>query len=346
MVAGLVYENLRSINGIDEAALSSMKRFAFLTTITALKMQNAQECFHDLCIEPANISHVYFKGPLLADRYYSHPAHRTARDIDIMVQSESLEHVVTVAFDEGYMVLVDETASPERLDIQSLRTLLRYREVISLISPKGFNIDVHRSIDKNSGMFDPTDTLSKSESYRLNDRDYSVLPTAILLNYVCYHNTRHTWSRLHWVADLDWIISSEDFNLDATLDYAEREGIRPMTEACLRMNELASSPDVLETIAADDPGIAMLDLCWNNMKGDVAVERALRARYGLLGLPSDALVSARRRRIIKWRHFMARFKPRFAEYQNWPLPEHWQVLYFWTRLWDGLKRTLFDRQNS
>ena len=346
MVAGLVYENLRLIGGIDEAALNFMKRYALLTTIGAFKMQSALERFHNICIEPADITHVYFKGPLLADRYYSHPAHRPARDIDVLVKSESLEHVITVAFEGGYKALVDETCSPERLDQQSLKALLRYREVVSLISPKGFNIDVHRSIDKNSGMFDPTTILSKSETYNLNGRDYSVLPTAILLNYVCYHNTRHTWSRLHWIADLDWIIMSKDYNRDATLEYADEQGIRPMTEACLRMNALASSPDELETVAADDPGIAMLDLCWHNMEGNIAVERALRASYGLLGLPSDDLVSAQRRRIIKWRHFIALFRPRFVEYQDWPLHERWQILYFWTRFWDRLKRSLFDGLNS
>lgn len=343
MVAGFVYENLQSLGrSAPWDDIEPLRRHAYLTALRALYMRQELDRFHDLCAPQGKTGQVYFKGPLLADRYYDAPMRRYSRDIDVLVVPGNLPLVLSKAFAAGYRIRLNDQDAPTELDQQTLRALLKYRSVVSLISPGGCNIELHRIIDKEAHLFDPTELFASAVPYETDGRSCNLLPTSLLFIYLCYHNTRHIWSRLHWIADLDRIVQHESFDQDEVLALAEKKGLRPMVEACLHLNVLAAAPWDWDVQEQNDLGVVLLDLCRCNLAGDLELERALRSSYGLLGLPSSALVSPGLRRSLKWRHFVARLQPGFAEYERWPLPDHWQFLYRWTRFSNGLRRNIGD----
>lgn len=311
--------------------------------MSTLKVNAVMAVFHKTCIQPLGVDHIYLKGPSLAARYYDNPTLRFSRDIDMLVSPDDFEAVVRKALSEGYKMWIDPDDDPYVPTERDTKAALRYNDVISLMSPEDVVIEIHREVDKHSGLFETHDLLKDVETVKLGDVTVNVLPTAALLSYVCYHNTRHIWSRLHWLADLDAITQDPSYDRAVALAYADAHGLGPTVEACLDFCELSARPNDWDTEPATTTGKQMLDLCISNLGGDLELEYSLRSRYGFLGLPFDWMVSSGLRWKIIWRHIMIRLKPNYAQYSAWPLPEGLQWLYYLTRPMSGLKRRLVGK---
>jgi hypothetical protein len=163
------------------------------------------------------------------------------------------------------------------------------------------------------------------------------LPTDLHFLYVCYHSTRHTWSLLHWLADLDAMIRHPSFDRRAVQDLAARTGMVPLLEACLEFNELSKRLPLADPQAAPERGRALLGLCLKNLEGGMDVELALRDRQVGLVLPFDWLLDPAVARRVRAKRLWRRLMPSYMQYEGWPLPDRLQWLYlpakplFWLR---------------
>jgi len=342
-----VYRNLMIVfpEGAPDIDFEAIRLAVLPIKMMSLKVLAAQIQFHKTCIQPVDCEHVYLKGPSLAARYHDDSGLRFSRDIDVLVPKHALEPVVRAGISNGYRVLVDPSKGKSVNCDRDLRALLRYEIVISMMSPDNVVIEVHREVDKNLGVFKPRDVLKGAEEIFLEGLPLNVMPTSQLFCYICYHNSRHTWSRLHWLADLDAVMQHPTFNLQEVLEYATRIGIRPVVDACIEFNNLSKKPSPNRpTSGSQSHAEELLESCIVNLSGDLAVERQVRSTRKRAGLNSGWFLDAGAKR-HSYLRILARFSPSFYQYLCWPLPDKLQWLYYLTKPYFALRMRISERKS-
>lgn len=295
----------------------------------------------ETCLKPSDTPFVVFKGITLAHRYYPDLGLRPCRDIDIAVKPEHMERLVRLSLKAGYALHAPNGRGGAITREQDIKALLNYGRSAVLISPQGIAIDLQPGIDKFSGIFDSIDVFEEAQHVQLGGISIPMLPETLLFNYICHHHARHLWSRLHWISDLDALLSSPDFDLDAARDMAERFGQRGTVDATVDLHRLVSNPDLWNGSELEH-GHAFLVLCIKNLSGDLALEK--RMAVNLIGgefmFPWQANPDLLQRARKKWLWTMLR--PSYHQYQSLPLPTALQWVYYPSRLiqigFDGMKR--------
>lgn len=326
----LVYRHLRRLSppSLPEEQLELMK----LHSLNVLQHNlNVMAALRDLAKEllhPLELQHVFFKGPTLAGRYYDEPAMRFCQDIDVLIPRERMAELLDVALQNGFTPL-DPAALSD--DSTSLAFVARVQKVVTLVSPRNVAIEFHQRIDNIGTIYDSRQLLAMAEPMRMANNYFSVMPTAELFVYICWHHTKHYWSHLHWLVDMDAIQRHPSFDLDAVLACAERRNLRTTVEASLELFNVLATPGPWREEELTDRGKDMLAMALKAMRGDHQVELAMRRQkvtpdfsFSWQAKPTQLL----RWRLLGWTRL---FRPSYADYQGWPLPPSWQWLYRVTR---------------
>jgi hypothetical protein len=201
------------------------------------------------------IKHAFFKGISLSHNYYGDISLRKCRDIDLLVSPTQISEVLSALVEHEY------STSGEALSLEELKLLFYGKSQVSLRSPNGIFVEVHLSLDHVGSIF-PTDwVLDNIMTIDLFGFPLRVLPTYILFVYICYHHSRHQWSKLHWVSDLDALIQHPSFTLQEVLDYAADSGLMSTVTSSLGLYEILShqSPELL--IVADSRVRGFRNIC-------------------------------------------------------------------------------------
>ncbi len=323
-----VYHNLTALypgGGGPSATIETMRPAALAMQMATLRVNAAQVAFHNTCLAPLGIRHAYLKGPALAARFHRNPGQRFARDIDVLLREGDLAGVVAAALGAGYQV--HETSDARhRLDrARDRRALLRYSPVVMLLSPEGVPIELHREIDKNLGVFDNEALLAGCTPVTLGSGEMRTLAPEVMFTFACYHNTRHLWSHLHWLADLSAMLNHPALNTAEAQRFADGIGLGPTVAAAIELDAIAARGGVAE---GEGYGARLMELCLSALEGDVAEERRLRDALSGNTVPFRWLMSGEAGRLAGRRHLARRFAPSFEQYWSLPLPEALQWLYY------------------
>jgi len=332
MVSGFVYQNLERIGGVDSEILERWRQLYRGVALNALRVRAEMQAFQQTCIAPTAARSVFFKGPALAETYYASPSLRPSRDLDVLIPDEDFEAVFRAALEQGYWVAVTEETRPERPDEETCQALLKYSSVINFLSPRGVHVEMHRHLDKHTKLFPTEDLVTSAEDLVLAGTTYKVLPLDMLLCYVCFHNSRHVWSHLHWLSDLDAIVRNPDFDRGRAMEVARRKGLDQLVKACLEMHALVAAPWTWTEDQKQTPGGKLLSLCEMNLAGGLEVEEEIRTSLGWRSVPYKEFLSPKMQRRLRRRQAVHRLHPTIREYLEWPLPERWHFMYYFTRL--------------
>lgn len=337
-----VYRNLQRLPlGVDYAPmLAAMRAQVLPATFGALRVLAAQRRFHSDCVTLLNGPHVYLKGPSLAMRYYDDPGLRFARDIDILVSRDDQEALVRHALAAGYSLYDQDVLQAHQVKERDLQAVLTYKTATTLLTPDNIVIEVHRNIDKRLGLFAEDAVLKRRDMMRDGDNAYGIMTTTDLFCYICYHNTRHIWSRLHWIADLDAMVAHPTFDRQVTLERATKLGLHACVEACLDLHQIAISGQASHLTKGSGRGAQLAAICCENLKGDLELEYELRKNEDLIGLPFDWMVSAEVRKRASNLTRLSRILPSYEDYEAWPLPRALQWMYYISKPFGILKRRL------
>ena len=317
-----------------------MQQQANQTAFYNMRMGAAQKRFRDLCLTPNGIEGIFFKGVNLAIRFYGAAGLRPCRDIDVLVPRAAMKDVLRASVDAGYVPVSPEAQPIEVRSERDVNAILRFGESITLVTPEGVVIDLQDRLDKHSGIFSGFGVFDKSVPNTVAGETFQTLPTAFLFNYLCHHHTRHTWSRLHWLSDLDAICTSDHFDEAETLALAEELGQPGTVRASLELHQLMSTDTRWDDSPELERGKTFLKLCILNLPGDLALEKRLSMQmiggefmYRWQARP-DLIARARRG---WWRSIL---HPPVSHYARMPLPGPLQWLYIYPRLADLVHRTL------
>ncbi|WP_444677389.1 nucleotidyltransferase family protein [Halomonas sp. E19] len=241
LILPLVYRHLRQLQpaGLEARELEQMRIAVMTIQQRSMLVMSAQQAVLKDLIEPLGIPAMFFKGPSLAMRYYDEPAIRISRDIDVLVPHNAMVRLLETALQLGY---VPYDPQPLQADPSSLAFLARTQKVITLISPLGVGIEFHQRIVRYASVYDTEDLLTRRDALQLDPLSYPVMPTDELFVYICLHHTKHFWSHLHWLVDLDAIQRHPDFCLESVRRCAERHDLVATVEASLELYRAMSQP--------------------------------------------------------------------------------------------------------
>ncbi|RDB44391.1 hypothetical protein DU490_02130 [Halomonas sp. DQ26W] len=326
----LAHRHLRSLatqGEVPEAQWEVMRRGSLDVIRHNLLIAAEQRRLVEHFLNPSSVPHLFFKGPSLAGRYYDDPAVRFCRDIDLLVPAEHVFDLLDAMLAEGYVSWMPKGLSRERA---GLAFACRTHQVISLISPLGIPVEVHRQIDRSGNFYNTWQLIDGKEVFRLDGMDLAVMPIAELFVYLCLHHCRHHWSHLHWLVDLDALQRHPDFDLAAVEQCAERRGLSATLAACLELHRALKSPepwqDELSANGHDLVRDSLLAL-QGGRDTEFALSRTLASpdlAYGWQASLRHRLRGRRLHNVVKF------FLPDYADYRHHPLPPRWQWIYHLT----------------
>jgi hypothetical protein len=316
-----------------------MHQAATQTALRNMKLVASQRQFLSRCLRPAGVPAIFFKGINLAAQYYPDLGLRPSRDIDVLVPPGSLRRVVDQALAEGYQLISPDTRMRAMTSPQDIDAVLRLSGDVSLLAPEGTVFDLQQKLDKHSGIFPVADVFAEAETFALGGESFQTMAPAFLFNYLCHHHARHTWSRLHWLSDLDAICAAPRFDPEATLALADRLGQRGTVEAGLELRALMSASAPWDNGPERARGKAFLDLAIRNLPGDLRLEKKislpLKGGEFMFDWQARPELIARARRNW-WRSI---FRPTLKQYVQMPLPRNRQWIYYIPRFFQLMQET-------
>jgi hypothetical protein len=304
---------------------------ANMTAFRNMEMISAQKRFQDACLKPLGVRGIFFKGVSMAAQYYPDLGLRPCRDIDVLVPKGTLGAILNKAVEAGYTPVSPDIHAVPLTSARDINAILRFGGSASMVTPERAVIDLQDHLDKHSGIFSGYDLEAQVETCTIAGERFNTLPVAFLFNYICHHHTRHTWSRLHWLSDLDALCVSDGFDTEATLALADRLGQRGTVEASLELHRLMSTDTDWDDSDDLERGKTFLKLCILNLPGDLDLEKQLGLQ--MLGgefmydwqVRPELIDRARRR----W--WLSIFRPTVSQYARMPLPKALQFIYYIAR---------------
>jgi hypothetical protein len=198
----LLYHHLNSVDpqSVPIPVLSSM-RSEFV--------ENSKRClylFTELrkllrLFDEHGISPVVFKGPVLATVAYGDIGLRQSGDIDILIEPDAFGLAKELLASAGYRMEPSLTKSQES-------SHLRFHCEIQFVSDDVSVVDLHWGLSPKSFPFalDPQQVLKRSETLTIQGTSLLTFSREDTILYLCYHGSKHYWSRLEWISSLAELI--------------------------------------------------------------------------------------------------------------------------------------------
>ena len=317
----LAYRHLRSLpaNTVSAEHLSSMRQSCQARILRLIAMAAEQRRLVQQVLHPLNISYAFFKGPSLALRYYGELGLRQYRDLDVLVAPKDMATLVMALVDRGYVT------QPQVLEGAALAFTCRYLAgEMKLLSPRGIVIELHPWLDRKGCIFPTSSLLAQAESFPTGEMGCRVLPTTALFVYICYHHSRHQWSRLHWLADLDALQRHPSFDLSAVQALAKQLGLQATVNAALSLYQVCgqAEPEAVDLVGL--PERTMRDACLQSL---VTGQERKTAQRSTVDFSFAWQVKYR----YLWSLLTAYLRPTYSDYQALPLPRPLYPLYYLMR---------------
>ncbi|HYJ20247.1 MAG TPA: nucleotidyltransferase family protein, partial [Burkholderiales bacterium] len=238
-----VHRHLPGLDRFVPAATRRQIEHAYrVSTARSLQLAALLTGLHERWFAPQAIRYAAVKGTSLGQRYYGDVAARTCRDLDLLVDPASCPATIRYLAEAGFTPCrgFELPADRAKWD-RHIAAMCDLNREISLRSPAGDLLDIHSALDLTGGDFPTSRLLGRLEPVSIFGRAIPSLSTADLFVYLCYHHSRHNWTRLHWVADIGKVAASPEFSRDAVFATARRSGMGRLVEACLTMCELLAA---------------------------------------------------------------------------------------------------------
>ncbi|MCA1806782.1 MAG: nucleotidyltransferase family protein, partial [Actinobacteria bacterium] len=105
--------------------------------------------------------------------------------------------------------------------------------------------------------------------------------------FIAYHHTKHVWSKLNWLADLDAVFRHPDVDRAAVLAYAKSLRLEATVSAALELHHLAATGQHPSCLEKKSLGGELLQVCVDALPGDKELESELRRGWRMQALVFD-----------------------------------------------------------
>ncbi len=290
----MVYKNLaalRIVSAVPQEVLETMRARSRRMAMEVLRRQAAFDWLHGACVLPSGVEHAYFKGPALAARFYPDPMQRFYRDVDLLVPPRQRRALMCRMRDQGCRVFEEDPETGYRyIDLESDSAIDDYQAVTlvpHMATPQGLSIELHTQIDHGTALFDTDALLRATRDVAMQNGSIRVLPDDAHFVFICFHHTRHLWSKLNWMADLGAICDHPEFDRAAALDYARGLRLESTVAAALDLHEFAATGRHPSEFDRATPGVDLLRACVDGLSGDDDLEKEMRKGWRMRSLVFD-----------------------------------------------------------
>jgi len=266
---------------------------------------------------------VPYKGPVLAVEAYGQLGMRPFVDLDFLVHPRDLEksrrELITLGF-EAFPQL-----SPARE-----RAFYRAECECWFDTPeKSVPVEIHWAVRERLFSFpmDLDGVFRRTRTIQLCGRTVPTLAPEDLLLILCIHGSKHAWSKLKWLLDLDRLLATyPELDWEALLAQAQ-----VLRSTRLLLFSLATAAEVL--------GTPLPPRIQEAIQGDRTIASLVRTCAGWLRLPSGQAPGQRAETAVYLRSreaFRDRlryslgmvFTPTLADWEAWSLPDAFFPLYY------------------
>ena len=290
-----------------------------------------QKTFIQDHIAGLNIPFAITKGRPLATRYYPEPSTRYSRDIDIWMNTHDMPSVVRSAQSAGFKVYPYNRA----LNDTELKLHFKRRQDIALYDQRGILVELDTRLDKANHIFQFDRDHARCETQMVDGLEIPVLPTTDLFIYLCLHHTRHGWSKLIWLADIDALQQAPDFDLLAIQARAKALNVAATVNAVLGFSKACQSEDPWKASQSDPHVRDCLIKCIQMFEGGRAAEiEGVKTRLTQDFIFDWQLTGSERQKNQPTQRLKAwfdRFHPTVHDYDMLPLPMALHPLYYVVR---------------
>lgn len=158
-----------------------------------------------------NISHCFFKGPLLSLDLYKDIGYRNFRDIDILVNREDIENAKTIIEELDFRCIYPKIELTERQKKINYSISHHYHFVHPVQS---IDIELHWSITNPKSFFgvETREIISNSTKTKVSTYELPYISKIENIVYQAAHGSIHQWYRLFWLKDFSKLVSMADPN--------------------------------------------------------------------------------------------------------------------------------------
>ncbi|WP_422659335.1 nucleotidyltransferase family protein [Paenibacillus sp. EC2-1] len=185
-----------------------MDKLQQLYTKNAFKMLQLTREMGVLCrkFTENEVPLIILKGPVLALSLYGDVSRRTSKDLDVFVDVDDINKSIEILTDSGY-----EMKGEQLLDNWLIRT-----HHLSFIHPEHQSeIELHWRLNPNLGGTPAfKDFWERKNEISISNQTYYYLGNEDLLLYLSEHGSRHGWSRLRWLMDIDRLLKNHTINFE------------------------------------------------------------------------------------------------------------------------------------
>ncbi len=185
-----------------------------LVTAELLKVQRG--------LQNIDIPMLVVKGPALAKLVYGDVRLREFGDLDIVVHVADVSRVKDLLLEMGYELTDDVTLDAETTYVRS------HYNYPFVHKTRLFNIEVHwRLWQSEFGSWMKLDDVWKNVkpvAFNARESVFTLMGSDLLL-YLCAHGSKHQWSRMSWICDINELLTS-DINLDWELVALQSKQVR------------------------------------------------------------------------------------------------------------------------
>ena len=232
----LLYRHLISIcpQGVPAETLNSLKEEFIANSQTCLHLFGELRKLLRL-LDRNGITAVAFKGAVLAATVYGDIALRQAGDLDILIEPGAFRSASDLLRSAGYRLHPPLTQS-------QLMSQLRSHCEIEFLSDGLSVVDLHWGLSPKTFHFalDSKDVIDRSKTISIQGTSLRTFSNEDAILYLCFHGSKHYWSRLEWIGSLaEFIRSSDEIDWPTLMARAnESQGRHMLTLGLLLAQEL------------------------------------------------------------------------------------------------------------
>ncbi|MCM3568205.1 nucleotidyltransferase family protein [Neobacillus mesonae] len=204
----IIYSRLKQFNCelIPSYIIQSLFQLYKKNTFQMLFLCSEMEQINNMCSEN-QIPVIFLKGPILAYELYGDISLRTSVDLDIIIPIKDLKKMEDLLINYGF----------EKDDY--IETVLndwkwRHHHITFYHPKKGIKMEVHWRLNPGPGSEPSFNKLwERRKRSTITTNPIFFLGVEDLFLFLVTHGSRHGWSRLRWLVDIDRIVKSKpDWN--------------------------------------------------------------------------------------------------------------------------------------
>ena len=204
-------------------------------------------------LDDNGIQFMAIKGPTLSQLAYGDVISRQYVDLDILVEEKNLYLATKILVKQNY-------STSHSIDLLKNKNYCILDNDFSIYSPnKSTHIELHwrlfrKKISSNIGF---NDYYNSKLNVLLNQNSISTLSLENLLVYLCIHGAKHSWERIEWLNDINFLIENNynKINWNIVINISERMKSKIALLLGLNIiNDLYNTtlpPEILEEINTD-----------------------------------------------------------------------------------------------